>query len=225
VAIGSPYTEDSFRQYLTASIRPLYETRGRVRVSFPKLRTEPVKDVEGVQVFVTVDEGESYQLGKVAIEGPAPLDSGVLLKAGDFKPGDVANMTRVTEGLERIRQAVRRAGYMDAKVTSHRKIDDDKKAVDVVVYIDAGPRYSMGKLNITGLDLEGDAAIRKMWGLKFGAPYSPDYPEAFLKRVRDEGLFDDLGETKSEIKLNPDHSADITLVFKGAKPKPRRSEG
>ena len=98
VAIGTPYTEDTFRQLLNGSVRPVYEKRGRVRVSFPKIRTEPAKDVQGLNVFVTVDEGQSYELGKVAIEGPSPIQPEELLKAGDFKPGDVANIDRVTEG-------------------------------------------------------------------------------------------------------------------------------
>src|SRR5688572_6187052 len=86
--IGAQYTEDSFRQVLNASIRPQYERRGRVRVSFPKIRTEPTEDVKGLHVFVTVDEGESFQLGKVTIEGPSPVDPGALIKSGDFKSGD-----------------------------------------------------------------------------------------------------------------------------------------
>src|SRR5205085_1697195 len=63
VGIGAPYTEDSFRQILNAGVRPTYEARGRLRVSFPKIRTEPDKEVKGIHVFVTVDEGESYELG------------------------------------------------------------------------------------------------------------------------------------------------------------------
>ncbi|HEY2012695.1 MAG TPA: hypothetical protein VGH38_04300, partial [Bryobacteraceae bacterium] len=53
VAIGLPYTEDAFRQVLRAAVRPIYEARGRVHVAFPKIRTEPDKDVKGVNVFVT----------------------------------------------------------------------------------------------------------------------------------------------------------------------------
>src|SRR6185295_3553682 len=88
VGIGLPYTEDAFRQVLRASVKPLYEARGRLRVGFPKLRTEPDKDVKGVNVFVTVDEGPVFTLGKVAIEGPTPVAPEALMKAGDFKSGE-----------------------------------------------------------------------------------------------------------------------------------------
>lgn len=222
-AIGLPYTEDAFRLVLRASVRPIYEARGRVRVSFPRIRTEPDKDVKGVNVFVTVDEGVSYELGKVAIEGPSPLQPEVLLKAGDFKSGDVANFDRVNEGLERMHKAMLHAGYMQSKVTSERKIDDEKKAVDVAVHIEAGPQYLMGKLTIVGLDLDGEAEMKRIWTMKEGKPYNPDYPDLFLKRVREEGIFDNLGTTKSEPKLNDkEHTADVTLRFSGSNPQQGR---
>jgi outer membrane protein assembly factor BamA len=220
VAIGMPYTEDRFREVLNNAIRPLYEGRGRVRVSFPQIRTEPDKDVKGVNVTVTVDEGQSYELGKVYIDGPSPLDANVLLKAGDFKTGDVANFDRVNQGLERIRVAMRHAGYLEAKVTMERKVDKEKGTVDVAVHVDAGPRFTMGKLNIVGLDLNGEFEIKRIWTMKEGGPFNADYPDLFLTRVREEGLFENLGKTKSEYKINDkDHTADVTLTFAGENPE------
>ena len=222
-AIGLPYTEDAFRQVLRASIRPIYEARGRVRVAFPKIRTEPDKDVKGVNVFVTVDEGVSYELGKVAIEGATPIVPESLLKAGDFKTGDVANADRVNEGVERIRKALVRAGYMEAKVETSRKIDDERKAVDVTVKVNPGPQYLMGRLTIVGLDLDGEAEMKRIWTMTEGKPFNPDYPDMFLGRVREQGMFDNLGPTKSESKLNDKaHTADVTLRFSGSDPQQGR---
>src|ERR1035438_3113209 len=195
-AIGSPYTEKGFRELLDIAVRPVYEQRGRVRVSFPEVRAEPVSDVEGVHVFVRIDEGQSYELGKVEIAGPSPVEASVLIKAGDFKTGDVANFDRVNEGLEKIRLAVRRAGYLDAKVTPERRIDDAKKAMDVAVHIEPGARYTMGKLTIVGLDLHGEAEIMRIWTLKEGKTLNPEYPDHFLNRIKEEGLFDGLGRSE-----------------------------
>ena len=218
-AIGSPYTESGFRELLDNAVRPVYEQRGRVRVTFTEVRAEPVKDVEGVHVFVKVDEGQSYQLGKVAIAGPSPVDAGALIKAGDFKTGDVANFDRVNEGLEKIRLAVRRAGYLDVKVTSERHIDDAKKAIDVAVHIEPGAQYTMGKLNIVGLDLHGEAEIMRVWTLKEGKTLNPEYPDHFLNRIKEEGLFDGLGAAKADVKVDAGkHTADVTLTFTGEDP-------
>ncbi len=217
VAIGTPYTEAGFREILNTCIRPVYDQRGRVRVAFPEVRAEPVHDVDGVHVFVKVDEGDVYELGKVEIAGPSPLDPAVLLKAGDFKTGDVANFDRVNDGLDRIRVAVRRAGYLQVKVTSERRIDDGKKAVDVLVHIAPGAEYTMGKLTLAGLDLNGEAEINRIWTLKEGKVFNPDYPDHFLQVVREQGLFDNLGKTRADQKVNDAaHTVDVTLTFGGA---------
>jgi outer membrane protein assembly factor BamA len=224
IAVGSPYTEAGFREILNNAIRPVYEQRGRVRVAFPEIRSEPVTggELAGVHVFVKVDEGVSYNLGNVAIDGPTPVEAPALLKAGDFKTGDVANMDKVTDGIENIRKAVRHAGYLDVKVSSERKIDDEKKSVDIVVRVDAGPQYTMGKLTLVGLDLDGEAEITRIWTLKEGKPLNPDYPDYFLNRIKEQGTFENLGKTKADLKVDDKrHVADVTLTFNADNPAQR----
>lgn len=226
VAVGMPYTEDRFRDALNASVRPLYEARGRLRVGFPSIKTVPNKDVTGVNVTVTVDEGETYNLGKVSVDGPTPLKPEELLSAGDFKTGDLANFDKVNEGLERIKKALKHAGYMNAEVTARRTIDDDKRIVALTLWVEAGTQFTMRKLTIVGLDLDGEAEINRIWTMKPGKPFNPDYPDLFLKTVKEEGLFDNLGKTKADVKINDqNHTADVTLTFNGGTPAPATDRG
>ncbi|MFY9724241.1 MAG: POTRA domain-containing protein [Bryobacteraceae bacterium] len=155
--IGAEYTEDRFREILNSSIRAIYEARGRMRVRFTELRTEPTKDVQGLHVFVTIDEGRSYTMGKVSIDGPVPVEAGTLLRGIDLKTGDVANFDKVNQGLDTMRKEIRRAGYLNAKITADRVVDDGHESVDVVLHVEAGPQFTMGKLTVSGLDLEGEA--------------------------------------------------------------------
>lgn len=219
-AVGLPYTEQAMRTLLDTGIRPLYEARGRIRVAFPSVTTEPVKDVAGIRVHVTVDEGEVYSLGKVAFDGPIPLDAAAVLKIGDFKKGDIANFDKIGEGLDRIRLAMRRNGYLEARVTAARQLDDLKKTVDLALHVESGALFSMAKLTYVGLDLEGEAEMNRMWNLKPGKPFNPEYPDFFLKRVHDDGVFDHLGVTKAETKIDDKaHTVDVTLRFGADDPK------
>jgi outer membrane translocation and assembly module TamA len=165
-----------------------------------------------------VDEGEVYNLGKVAIVSttatPTPIPADRLLAEGDFKTGDIDNAELIAAGLERIRKTIHRAGYLDVKVTSERRVDDAKKTADIDVRIDSGPQYVMGNLTITGLDLEGEAEIKRIWTLKEGTPFDPEYAGLFLNRVRQEGVFDHLGKTKAEPKMDgKTHIIGVTLTF------------
>jgi outer membrane protein insertion porin family len=223
-AVGAPYTESSFRDLLNHAVRPLYEQRGRVRVAFTEVRTQPVSDVEGVHVFVKIDEGQSYSLGKATVDGLTPVDPAVLIKAADFKTGDVANFDKVNDGLDRVRKVIRRAGFLDAKLTYERSIDDAKKVVDLSLHIEPGSPYITGKLTVTGLDLTGEAEILRIWTLKEGKTFNPEYPDYFLNRIKEQALFEGLGDTKAETKIDAKtHIVDITLVFKPDDPtKPKR---
>ena len=225
-AVGMAYTEDRFREVLNASIRPVYEAKGRVRVSFPAIKTEPAKDVSGVDVTVTVEEGETFNLGAVNIDGPTPMKPEELLRAGEFKTGDLANFDKINDGLDKMKKALRHTGYMNADITSRRSIDDDKRTVALTLWIDAGPQFTMRKLTIVGLDLDGEAEIERIWVMKEGKPFNPDYPNLFLTRIKEQGMFDNLGKTKADVKINEkDHTADVTLTFAGSPPATKTGRG
>jgi outer membrane protein insertion porin family len=162
----------------------------------------------------------------VDIAAPTPMRPETLLKAGEIPTGDTANFDRVTDGLEKMRKSLVRAGYLDARLSFDHSLDDAKKTVAVAIHVDAGPRYSMGTLTIVGLDLDGEAAIRKAFGIKQGSPFNPEYPQRYLKDIRDEGVFDNLGETKADNKINEkDHIVDVTLTFAGAPPQSKQGRG
>ena len=225
-AVGMPYTEDRFRDALNASVRAIYEARGRVRVSFPSIKVEPNKEVTGLNITVTVDEGEPYNLGKVSIDGPTPLKPEELLKAGGFKSEELADFDKIGDGIGRVKKELKHAGYMNADVTMRRSVNDDKRVVDLTLWVDAGTQFTMRKLTIVGLDLDGEAEITRIWTMKFGKPFNPDYPDMFLRTVKEQGMFDNLGKTKADVKINEqEHTADVTLTFGAGAPPATTGRG
>lgn len=212
--IGTPYTERNFRKILESTIRPLYEARGRMRVSFPQVRAVDDPEVKGVHVTVTVDEGDVYTLSDVSVAKPTPVAETQLLHEANIKTGDIANFDLISAGLDRIKAAVLRAGYLDAKITMDRNFDDAKRTAAIIFHVDAGPLYSMGKLIVKGLDSEGEAEIKRLWKLKFGDAYNPEYADRFFTGIREQNIFDHLGKTHSETKIDPKtHAVDVTLTF------------
>ena len=216
---GLVYREAYFRDILDIKIRPMYEARGRVNVSFPEITTEKAKEVNGLNLKVKVVEGEEYNLGEIRIEGESGRTED-WLRVGGFRQGVTANMGEVEEGRRKMEQAVKRNGYLDAKVTAKRTINNDRKTVDMDMSIVAGEKYTFEKLQIKGLDLISEPEVRKMWGVKRGASFNPDYPDNFLTKLREDGIFDNLGDTKSVADVDREHrSVVVTLIFKGAPPK------
>lgn len=214
VAIGTEFKEENVQKLLDTAVRPHYEARGYMGVKFPKLTTWPIKDVEGVSLIVQVEEGRQYKYGTIEATGRG-VSAKEVYSIADIKPGETPNFDTVKETLNKLVARMHREGYMRAKASYDRKINDQALTVDLVFKTDPGPQYTFGKLDIKGLDLIGEPAIRKIWGLKPGKPFNAEYPDYFLNNVREQGLFDGLKQTRAETKLDDKAlTADVTLYFK-----------
>ena len=213
--VGAVYTEARFRQILDASIRPLYEHDGYLRVAFPKIEVTPSKSVTGVAVKVQVNEGDVFKLGEVKLTGELAANK-ELLKIGKFKSGETVNFDDVKNGVEEIRLAMRRRGYLESKVTYERNVDDAKKEVNVTINPEPGPEFFMGKLTIEGLDIETEPHIRKLWAIKKGQAFNAEYPNYFLAKLVEDQVLDNLGKTSSSIDMHPEtNTVDVTIVLRG----------
>jgi len=132
-----------------------------------------------------------------------------------MKPGTTVDFDEIRAAVVRIKDSLRHEGRLDAEVTTGQDINDEKRTVDVWFIPQPGPQYLFGKLEVKGLGLDGEAAMRKAWGLPKGEPYAGEYPDFFLRRVKEEGYFDNLGETRAEPEIHADsHTVDVTLYFR-----------
>jgi outer membrane protein insertion porin family len=183
VAIGAVFTEPRFRQLLETTIRPLYEARGHLSVTFPKVLTEPAKDVKGLVVTVQVEQGPVYKLGSVGFAG-SNVAADELKDLAKLKPGELANFDEVKAAQARLDDSFRHRGYLKTTSKIARTLHDAQKTADVVFQLEPGPQFSFGKLDIVGLDISTEPELRKMWGLKPGKPFNPSYPSHFLDVVR-----------------------------------------
>jgi outer membrane protein insertion porin family len=211
VAVGMVYGEPQFRLLLETTIRPLYDAKGMIRVKFPKIELEPAKDVTGLVVTVSVEQGPVYKLGKVTIQG---VDPDSLPKLAKLVAGQPVNFDEVKAAQERIAGTMRRTGYIQSTSQVKRDVHDAEKTVDVTIQVTPGPQFAMGKLDIVNLDIETEPVIRKLWGLQPGKPFNTDYPQHFLDRVKEQGIFDNLKATRAETKVNQkENTVDVTLYF------------
>ena len=213
VAVGVPYSEPRVRQLLDNTIRPLYEAHGLLRVAFPKIETAPAKDVDGVSVTVEVTPGPVYKLDRVRFVG-ADYSRSEWNNLSKLKTNQTANFDDVKAAQERIRASQRREGHLDATSQVKRDIDDADHTVAIEFEIDPGPLYTLGKVDMVGLDIVSEPEIRKMWGLASGRPFNVEYPDHFLARVKELGVFDNLKTTRADTKINAaGHTVDVTLYF------------
>lgn len=225
VAFGQPFTESNFRVLLDNQIRPLYEKSGYMKVEFPKIAAAPSTRVSGVDVHVNLVEGERYKMGAVTVRGSMSEESKHILRLAKVPQMTTADFDQIRQAAVRVQNGLRHEGYLDAEVSVDRELHDDRKTVDAVLIPQPGPQYTFGKLEIKGLGLEGLNAIQKSWAVKPGDPFPGEYPDYFLKRIKEDGLFDNLGDTRSENDVNAEtHVVNVTLYFRYESDRTRKKK-
>ena len=218
-SIGVPYSEPKMRDLLDAQIRPMYESKGHVRVKWLKIATEKATDAQGfdiagVAVKVDLEEGPVYGLHGVDVEGVAARKE--LLAVAEFRIGERVDFDHVKEASARMVKWMQRKGFMNATMRQQRTYNDEKKWVDLLFAATPGPEFSFRRLKIEGLDIHAEPVVRKMWGMKEGRPFNVEYPDKFLASIREQGMFEHLGNTKALLSIDEkSNSVDVTLLFKG----------
>jgi outer membrane protein insertion porin family len=227
-AIGAPFSEATMRKILDLGIRPMYDAKGHIRVAFPRITTEKAKNVDGLAVTISVDEGPEYTLGEIHLTGVPASETSQMERTADWRTGEAVNFDDINAGLEKVKQRYYSRGFLHVAAHTERAVDDAKHTVNVTAIADLGPQFLFGKLDVNGLDLLSEPAVRKAWRLTPGKPFQPEYPDQFLNGLRDEGVFDNLGKTRAETHIDEaSHTVDVTLYFSGAAApaeKPRRTQ-
>jgi outer membrane protein insertion porin family len=219
VAVGVPLSDTRLKMILDGTIKPLYAAKGYVAVTFPRVETEPSKTNLGVVVKVEIKDGPVFKFGSIHFHGSG-LDEEEIRSNIPFKPGQTFNGDQVDNFRLDLLRRLKRRGYLDASITTEAQPDDSKRAVDVSYNVVPGAIYNFQTLDIHGLDMTTEPVVAKLWGEKPGHPFNPDYPDFFLKRVQEQGLFDNLADTRSDYTADAStHNVTVHLYFKGGKSK------
>jgi outer membrane protein assembly factor BamA len=217
VAVGVPYSETVIDRLLNGAIKPLYAAKGYAAVSFPKVEAVPSETNLGVVVKVQIQDGPVFKFGAIRFRGTG-LDEDEVRSNITFKPGAVFNGDKIEDFRLELTHRLRRRGYLEAVLTTETRPDDATKTVAVTYTVIPGAVYNFGSLDIHGLDVTSEPAVSKLWGEKPGHPFNPDYPDFFMKRIQEEGLFDNLADTSTDYTSDiASHTVTVHLYFKGGK--------
>ena len=122
---------------------------------------------------------------------------------------------RFERDIEGIAKLYRSRGYMAVKIKPDAQFDEDKSTVHYELNISEGDLYSMGELEILGLDTQAKARMQAAWTLRTGQPYNADYPKKFLDDTRQ--FLPRGAEWNTSIHETPDpkdKTVDVEIRFK-----------
>lgn len=132
-----------------------------------------------------IDEGRRYRLGDVRFErvadnNPLSFTATELRKYVQMGRGEFFNVSKVRQAMEELTKLYATRGYIDMVPQPEIQNDDDGGPIDLVLKIDEGKQYRVGKIQFLGMD--GKAQNQLIPQLKPGEPYNSNLVDEVLKR-------------------------------------------
>jgi outer membrane protein insertion porin family len=180
VKLNTPLREEDLEKG-REKIVETYQAHGfnDVEVTF---RVEPIDATRGTSRAVyTINEGIKGSVTSVRFEGNAHFSAGVLRKQMKTRQKTILafidksgrlNETQLQDDLQKIREFYQNHGYVDVAVRDVRKGRTSSGALQIVIAIDEGPQYHVGKLSFVGYKATTEERLRAVVKMKEGAVYS-----------------------------------------------------
>jgi outer membrane protein insertion porin family len=124
---------------------------------------EPVilRDRDGLEVVIRVDEGQQYRVGKVEIGGDLLQDGKQMLKRVKLTTGQIFRGSRLREDITTITDMYSDKGFAFVQVDPVTKISAPEKTVDVALVITKGPPVYFNRVLIAGNTKTRDKVVRR----------------------------------------------------------------
>jgi outer membrane protein assembly factor BamA len=181
--LATDYDQAFVREFVRQQVGSLYERLGYLRVAFSAPTVELLSgSTQDLMVTVKVAEGDQFRLREIRWEGNEAIPSVELAKLVHVLPGQPADTVQFESDLDEVQGLYETKGYIGARASFKPSFDDAARTVAFDVQIQEGDLYSMGQLEIAGIDPERAEALRKTSELAPGQPYDRSYWNTFISK-------------------------------------------
>jgi outer membrane protein insertion porin family len=180
VKLNTPLREEDLEKG-RQKIAETYQAHGfnDVEVTF---RVEAIDAIRGTsRVIYTVNEGIKGSVSTVRFEGNTHFSDRVLRKQMKTRQKTIFSFvdksgrldeTQLQDDLQKVREFYQNHGYIDVAVRDVTKQRTSSGALQIVIAIDEGPQYHVGKLTFVGYKATNEQKLRAIVKMKEGSVYS-----------------------------------------------------
>lgn len=205
-------------------VEQYYQEHGYLNVQVGNAKVEMSPDLKRLRIVVPVKEGLQYRLGKLDIIGDfvetdaeevqekqalgeASFLKSDLLSKIKLAPGEVFNRTAFGRDLIEISDEYQNEGYAYVNPTPMTSVNEENQTIDVQLVIEAGPRVTVERIDISGNVKTTDDVIRREVRLYEGELFSSSMLRLSEQRINQLGYFEDV-----VVMTKPGSKPDLIIV-------------
>jgi len=159
------------------TLRSYYLDRGYLKFNVTSTQVAISPERKGIFITINVDEGEKFEVAKIAFSGDLILNEKRLKQLMPLTKGDTYSAAAISFAEEQIKQNLGYFGYAFAKVTSVPNVVAGSNKVDLNIYVDPGHKVYINRINFTGNETTNDQVLRREARMMEGAALSTSQVE------------------------------------------------
>jgi len=214
---GSDFVRSALRTQEEKRFLPLYLQLGYLKAAFGDPQAKVVQDSPEetiVDVTFPVDPGRQYKLTALDFAGNKAFPAGTLQSMMHVQMNQPANAAQIQTDIEAVQKFYGTHGYMAVSIQPKPEMDDSNSTVKYLLQVNEGDVYTMGDLDIRGLDTHTTERLQNEWNLRGGDRYDSGYAKRFLDQAnREISLLADWTASVRESLNRDEKTVDVTLRF------------
>lgn len=188
ITSGGFYKKDEMRADIER-IKDLYYDNGYIKITV----AEPVIELvgkDGMNIVITVSEGERFFVSSVEISGNKAITSDELKKLVKLAPQKPFSKERLRKDVSALTDRYADHGYALVVISPDLIPDDDRKEVKVIYRISEGDKYAIGRIDISGNTKTLDKVIRREIRLDEGDVFNASALKRSYERLNNLQFFE-----------------------------------
>ena len=171
-------------------IRNLYFNNGFLKVVVGEPEIVVDKEKKGMTIKLRISEGEQYKVASLDIMGNKLYDTDTIRKKITLKQNSLFQKNILEKDMLAISDLYSRNGYALVSVVPNLTPDDQNKTVQIVLGIEEGDKYRIGRVEISGNLKTRDKVIRREIRLDEGETFDSSKLKRSYERINNLGFFE-----------------------------------
>jgi outer membrane protein insertion porin family len=142
-------------------IKDLYFDNGYIKVTVGEPKIQLTPDETGMLITIPVSEGDQFRVSSIEISGNKVFTDAEIRKKITMPVGEPFSKATLRKDILSISEMYSETGYALITVNPDLVPDENKKTVKVILKIDEGARYRIGRIEISGNTKTRDKVIRR----------------------------------------------------------------
>ena len=149
---------------------------------------------------IPIEAGGQYRLNEIKIVDARIFEDAALVKVFGLEKGDIVNLPKIKDALERIKKLYQDAGYVNWSYLTEQLFDEKNKTISMTFTFIPDTQFAVSRINFQGNIGTHDKVLRREFVLQEGDVFSTTALDSSIVKLNQLGFFDKIEEKDYVVK-------------------------